>query len=167
MASTTNEAPSAIVEDPVSGAVPAPSTEMAASPSGPSGPPSTTAPLAGTPPTAAANAPSPAAAAAPPARTGTPLRSTANGQQQQQQDAGGNASTSRAASQHPDAGFAMPAEAPPHGGPARQYLNSRVTGPLLDGMKILAKEKPKDPLRVLGEYLLQRSKELETPSTSA
>ncbi|KAI1631004.1 hypothetical protein F4809DRAFT_204529 [Biscogniauxia mediterranea] len=71
-------------------------------------------------------------------------------------------SSSRAASQHPDPGFTMPAEAPPHGAPVRQYLNSKVTGTLLEGMKVLAKEQPKDPLRVLGEYLLQRSKELET-----
>jgi len=28
-------------------------------------------------------------------------------------------------------------------------------------MKIVAREQPKDPLRVLGEYLLQRSREVE------
>ena len=90
--------------------------------------------------------------------------------------------TSRAASLHPDPGFAMPAEAPPHGHNARRYLNTKVTGVLLEGMKQIAKEqcvlgcnpgekrglicsdRPKDPLRVLGEYLLQRSKELETNS---
>ncbi|KAK8089182.1 hypothetical protein PG997_004143 [Apiospora hydei] len=105
-------------------------------------------------------APSPAPAAmpstsgaspAPPARTGTPLRT--NGQQPE--------SSSRATSQHPDTGFTMPAEAPPHGAPVRQYLNSRVTGALLEGMKQIVKEQPKDPLRVLGEFLLQRSKEVE------
>lgn len=58
----------------------------------------------------------------------------------------------------------MPSEAPPHGAPTRQYLNSKVTGVLLEGMKQLAKDKPKDPLRVLGEFLLQRSKELEGTS---
>jgi len=31
----------------------------------------------------------------------------------------------------------------------------------LEGMKIVAKEQPNDPLRMLGEFLLQRSKELE------
>jgi COMPASS component SDC1 len=31
----------------------------------------------------------------------------------------------------------------------------------MEGMKKVAKERPKDPLRVLGEYLLQRSKEIE------
>ncbi|KAK6864386.1 hypothetical protein PG995_000914 [Apiospora arundinis] len=91
------------------------------------------------------------ASPAPPARTGTPLRT--NGQQQE--------SSSRANSQHPDSGFTMPTEAPPHGAPVRQYLNSRVTGALLEGMKQIAKEQPSDPLRVLGEFLLQRSKEIE------
>ncbi|XDG06626.1 hypothetical protein ABKA04_006241 [Annulohypoxylon sp. FPYF3050] len=156
--SSTNEPPSTVVEDPSSGtaAVPAPSTEAAASPSAPSGtavPQTTTTGGPHTP----TNAPSPAA------RTGTPLRTVANGQEG---NTAANTSTSRAASQHPDTGFTMPSEAPPHGAPVRQYLNTKVTGPLLDGMKLLAKNKPQDPLRVLGEYLLQRSKELETPSGS-
>ncbi|KAL8397681.1 hypothetical protein RB594_004404 [Gaeumannomyces avenae] len=109
----------------------------------------------------AAPAPAPAAATAtgataassplPPPRTGTPTMRSAN------PDAG-----SRATSQHPpDSGFVMPAEATPHGAPARRYLNTKVTGVLLEGMKLIAKEQPKDPLRVLGEFLLQRSKELE------
>lgn len=34
----------------------------------------------------------------------------------------------------------MPAHAPPHGAPARQYLNAKVTATLLEGMKQLAKE---------------------------
>ncbi|KAI1357005.1 hypothetical protein F5Y01DRAFT_309547 [Xylaria sp. FL0043] len=69
------------------------------------------------------NAPSPA-----PARTGTPLRT--NGQE----------STSRAASQHPDPAFTMPDAAPAHGAPVRQYLNTKVTAHLLEGMKLLAKD---------------------------
>ncbi|KAG4432441.1 hypothetical protein IFR05_012077 [Cadophora sp. M221] len=93
----------------------------------------------------ATNVPSPI-----PARVGTPSRNT-----------NGNDSTSRATSQHPDPTPTMPKEALPHGAPTRQYLNSKVTGPLMDGMKLLAKEQPKDPLRALGEYLLQRSKEIE------
>ncbi|KAI0424920.1 hypothetical protein F5Y09DRAFT_323031 [Xylaria sp. FL1042] len=91
------------------------------------------------------NAPSPA-----PARTGTPLRT--NGQE----------NTSRAASQHPDPAFTMPDAAPAHGAPVRQYLNTKVTAHLLEGMKQLAKDQPKDPLRVLGEFLIERSKEFET-----
>lgn len=35
----------------------------------------------------------------------------------------------------------MPSEAPDHGAPVRQYLNANVTGAVLEGMKILAKEK--------------------------
>ncbi|CAG8972028.1 hypothetical protein HYALB_00008313 [Hymenoscyphus albidus] len=92
------------------------------------------------------NAPSPA-----PPRTGTPVRNT-----------NGNDATSRATSQHADPAPTMPKEAPPHGAPTRQYLNGKVTGVLLEGMKQIAKDQPKDPLRVLGEYLLQRSKELES-----
>lgn len=65
-----------------------------------------------------AHAPSPL-----PARTGTPVQS------------------SRAASAHPDPGFSMPAEAPPHGDATRRYLNTKVTGVLLEGMKQLAKDK--------------------------
>ncbi|PBP27309.1 dpy-30 domain-containing protein [Diplocarpon rosae] len=91
------------------------------------------------------NAPSPI-----PARVGTPSRNT-----------NGNDTPSRAASQYPELSSTIPNEAPPHGAPTRQYLNSKVTGPLMDGMKLLAKEQPKDPLRALGEYLLQKSKELE------
>ncbi|KAH7416923.1 hypothetical protein BKA64DRAFT_701714 [Cadophora sp. MPI-SDFR-AT-0126] len=93
----------------------------------------------------ATNVPSPI-----PARVGTPSRNV-----------NGNDTTSRATSQHPDPTPTLPKEAPPHGAPTRQYLNSKVTGPLMDGMKLLAKEQPKDPLHVLGEYLLQKSKEIE------
>ncbi len=47
---------------------------------------------------------------------------------------------SRAASAHPDPGFTMPTEAPAHGAPLRQYINSKVTGALLEGVKLVAKE---------------------------
>ncbi|KAK3366900.1 hypothetical protein B0T24DRAFT_633967 [Lasiosphaeria ovina] len=77
---------------------------------------------------------------------------------------------SRAASVHPaDAGaaattlFTMPTEAPVHGAPVRQYINTKITGALLEGMKLVAKEQPENPLRMLGEFLLQRSKETEEP----
>ena len=57
-------------------------------------------------------------------------------------------STSRATSAHPDptsntsgaTGFTMPAEAAAHGAPVRQYINSKITGVLLEGMKIVARE---------------------------
>ncbi|KAH7267044.1 uncharacterized protein BKA55DRAFT_684310 [Fusarium redolens] len=89
-------------------------------------------------PAPATHAPSPI-----PPRTGTPAQG------------------SRAASAHPDSGLSIPAEAPPHGDSTRRYLNTKVTGVLLEGVKQLAKDKPNDPLRVLGEYLIQKSKELE------
>ncbi|KAI9642247.1 COMPASS (complex proteins associated with Set1p) component [Ciborinia camelliae] len=86
-----------------------------------------------------------------PARTSTPVPKV-----------NGNAeNSSRATSQHPDTGPSLPTEASVHGAPARVYLNQTVTGSLLEGMKLLAKEQPKDPLRVLGEFLLSKSKELE------
>lgn len=124
-----------------------------------------------------ANAPSPL----PPPRTSTPVPKP-----------NGAESSSRAASLHPEPGLTMPAVAPPHGAPTRQYLNSKVTVALLEGMKQVAKEqyvlhlnfrnrkeynlfgglsmyegiadlcRPRDPLRMLGEYLLQRSRETET-----
>ncbi|CAG9971125.1 unnamed protein product [Clonostachys byssicola] len=83
-------------------------------------------------------APSPA-----PHRTGTPTQG------------------SRATSAHPDLGLTIPTEAPPHGDSTRRYLNTKVTGVLLEGVKQVAKDRPEDPLRVLGEYLIQKSKELE------
>lgn len=52
----------------------------------------------------------------------------------------GETAGSRAASAHPDPGFTMPAEAVPHGAPVRQYLNTKVTPSLLEGMKLLAKD---------------------------
>ena len=72
----------------------------------------------------ATNAASPA-----PQRTGTPSRNL-----------NGNDVTSRATSQHPDPVASIPKEAPPHGAPTRQYLNGKVTGVLLEGMKQIAKE---------------------------
>ncbi|KAK0730827.1 hypothetical protein B0H67DRAFT_475851 [Lasiosphaeris hirsuta] len=84
-------------------------------------------------------------------------------------EAAGGSANSRAASAHPDpaattgtgVSFTLPSEVPLHGAPLRQYLNTKVTGVLLQGMKVLAKEQPSDPLRVLGEFLISRSKEIE------
>ena len=47
---------------------------------------------------------------------------------------------SRAASAHPDPGYTMPSEPAAHGAPVRQYLNSKITPALLEGMKMLAKD---------------------------
>lgn len=66
-------------------------------------------------------------------RTGTPVRNTTtNGD-----------TSSRAASQHPDTNVtaaSMPTEVPLHGAPTRQYLNSKVTVHVMEGMKLIAKE---------------------------
>ncbi|KAI0196854.1 hypothetical protein F4808DRAFT_439432 [Astrocystis sublimbata] len=100
---------------------------------------------------AASPAPAPAPVQAP-ARTGTPKQENANTA----------TNTSRAASAHPDASFTMPAVAAQHGAPVRKYLNTKVTPHLLEGMKLVAKMQPADPLRVLGEFLIERSKEFES-----
>lgn len=43
------------------------------------------------------------------------------------------------------------------GSSTRKYLNENVTRVLLEGMRLIAVEKPTDPLRVLGEYLIAHS----------
>ncbi|CCD26274.1 Sdc1p NDAI_0H01000 [Naumovozyma dairenensis CBS 421] len=43
----------------------------------------------------------------------------------------------------------------------RKYINRYVTPFLLAGMKKIAVEKPEDPLRVLGEYLIEQSEKNE------
>lgn len=43
------------------------------------------------------------------------------------------------------------------GSQTRRYLNDKVTPVLLEGMRKIAVEQPADPLRVLGEYLIERS----------
>lgn len=55
----------------------------------------------------------------------------------------------------------LPAKMVPNGAPARRYLNEKVTGVLLEGMKMLARDQPPDPLRVLGEYLVTESARFE------
>lgn len=86
-----------------------------------------------------------------PTRTGTPSRTNGTGD-----------ANSRSTSVHPDpAPTQFPKTAAPNGAPARRYINERITPHLLDGLKIIAKEQPDDPLRILGEYLLQKSRELE------
>ncbi|KAK4170425.1 putative dpy-30 domain-protein [Cladorrhinum sp. PSN259] len=86
-------------------------------------------------------------------------------QQQQQQPLVTSSSKSETTNTQTQQQIQMPAEPPLHGAPVRQYLNSKVTGVLLEGMKLLAREQPKDPLRVLGEYFLQRSREVEGTGT--
>lgn len=83
------------------------------------------------PPSEATPAQSPA-----PAKTGTPLRNELQGSGS---GGGGGGTGSRAQSAHPDQST-MPSQAAVHGAPVRQYLNSHVTGTLLEGMKKIGKE---------------------------
>ncbi|KAI9784154.1 MAG: hypothetical protein M1839_002659 [Geoglossum umbratile] len=64
-----------------------------------------------------------------PARTSTPTRAM-NGQDP----------VSRPSSTAPDSNSAILHTAVPHGAPARRYLNEKVTGVLLEGMKTLARD---------------------------
>ncbi|KAL3481669.1 hypothetical protein BJX99DRAFT_253197 [Aspergillus californicus] len=49
----------------------------------------------------------------------------------------------------------------PGGAPARVYMNEKIVPYLLEGMKNVTKEQPANPLRVLGEFLIQKSNEVE------
>ncbi|KAL2119020.1 hypothetical protein VTJ04DRAFT_5980 [Mycothermus thermophilus] len=116
--------------------------------------------------TSAAVAPSPSPAPAPattePASTSASTMTSNNQTQPTPSAPAAQAAPSPApAASSSTAAPALPTEPTPNGAPVRQYINSKITGVLLEGMKIVAKERPKDPLRVLGEYLIQRSKELE------
>ncbi|CCE78422.1 Piso0_001045 [Millerozyma farinosa CBS 7064] len=58
------------------------------------------------------------------------------------------------------------------GSSIRQYLNKNVSYDLLEGLRQLARVKPEDPLRWLGEYLIkasdeQRNKEAQTEGQEA
>ena len=48
----------------------------------------------------------------------------------------------------------------PGGAPARQYINETVAPYLLEGMKMLVREQPPDPLRVLGEWLIEQNSKI-------
>ncbi|KAK6352272.1 COMPASS (complex proteins associated with Set1p) component [Orbilia blumenaviensis] len=52
------------------------------------------------------------------------------------------------------------------GAPVRQYLNQFVTPHLLEGMKIIARDQPANPLEALGRYLLQQSQIYENATSS-
>ncbi|KAL4792796.1 hypothetical protein BDV19DRAFT_391764 [Aspergillus venezuelensis] len=55
----------------------------------------------------------------------------------------------------------------PGGAPARVYMNEKIVPYLLEGMKSVTREQPANPLRVLGEYLIQKSNEVEGQSGRA
>lgn len=47
------------------------------------------------------------------------------------------------------------------GSSVRKYLNQNLTPHLLEGLKIIGKNKPEDPLYELAQFLLRRSEELK------
>mmetsp|Transcript_8110 Transcript_8110/g.8047 ORF Transcript_8110/g.8047 Transcript_8110/m.8047 type:complete len:138 (-) Transcript_8110:91-504(-) len=54
------------------------------------------------------------------------------------------------------------------GSSVRQYLNKHLTQHLLEGLREVSKNKPEDPLKYLGEFLIQRSSQIangEGPSS--
>ncbi|ODQ61296.1 hypothetical protein WICANDRAFT_61853 [Wickerhamomyces anomalus NRRL Y-366-8] len=51
------------------------------------------------------------------------------------------------------------------GAPVRQWLNENVTPTLLQGVRKISTERPQDPLRVLGEFLIKQSKVKSDQST--
>lgn len=53
----------------------------------------------------------------------------------------------------------LPNPAENYGAPTRTWLNREVTPALLDGMRWLAKEKPEDPVKALGEFLVNYKKD--------
>jgi len=85
-------------------------------------------------------APTPSESMAVPAAIFPPRRGTTPSRIATGSDATPSRTASRAPSQLPEPTLFMPAETPPHGAPARQYLNTKVTAALLEGMKQLAKE---------------------------
>lgn len=51
------------------------------------------------------------------------------------------------------------------GSSIRQYLNKNLTQHLLDGLRMVSQNKPEDPLKELGEFLILRSKQLKEEQT--
>lgn len=46
------------------------------------------------------------------------------------------------------------------GSSVRQYLNKHLSQHLLEGLREVSKNKPEEPLKYLGEFLIQRSSEI-------
>ncbi|KAL4992782.1 hypothetical protein BDW68DRAFT_148827 [Aspergillus falconensis] len=70
-------------------------------------------------------------------------------------------SSAGAGATHPPAADSISATVRPGGAPARVYMNEKIVPYLLEGMKTVTKEQPANPLRVLGEFLIQKSNEVE------
>lgn len=61
---------------------------------------------------------------------------------------------------------AFAAQVRPGGAPARVFLNEKVVPYLLEGMKAITRDQPPNPLHVLGEFLIQKSNEVEGNTSS-
>ncbi|KAJ5176511.1 uncharacterized protein N7482_002388 [Penicillium canariense] len=111
-------------------------------PSAPSADPPLPAPVPSAP---AAPPPSDSAAPLPKQSTGTTMS-----------DINGSSNTPTA-----DLSSASATQVRPGGAPARVYLNDKIVPHLLEGMKSIARDQPANPLRALGEFLIQKSNEVE------
>lgn len=65
-----------------------------------------------------------------------------------------------------------PKSSKPRGGdlqslPTKQYLDQTVAPILLQGLQVLAKERPPDPISYLAAYLLKNKSKCEEPATEA
>lgn len=47
------------------------------------------------------------------------------------------------------------------GSSVRQYLNKNLTQHLLEGLRLISQNKPEDPLKELGEFLISRSRQIK------
>ncbi|KAL4905205.1 hypothetical protein BDW74DRAFT_20351 [Aspergillus multicolor] len=76
-------------------------------------------------------------------------------------------SSSSAGAAHTPTADSIASTVRPGGAPARVYMNEKIVPYLLEGMKTVTKEQPANPLRVLGEFLIQKSNEVEGQSGRA
>ncbi|RDW83759.1 DPY30/SDC1 family protein [Aspergillus mulundensis] len=76
-------------------------------------------------------------------------------------------SSSGAGAAHTPTADSVASTVRPGGAPARVYMNEKIVPYLLEGMKTVTKEQPANPLRVLGEFLIQKSNEVEGQSGRA
>ncbi|PYH70092.1 DPY30/SDC1 family protein [Aspergillus vadensis CBS 113365] len=81
-------------------------------------------------------------------------------------DSAANTPGADSAAATPSATTATTNQVRPGGAPIRRYMNEKIVPHLLDGMTVVAKEQPPNPLRVLGEYLIQKSNEIEQQGVS-
>lgn len=62
--------------------------------------------------------------------------------------------------QEPNYANELPVHEVVGGSSVRQYLNKHLTQHVLEGLRDVSKDKPEDPLKYLGEFLIQRSNQI-------